>query len=455
MRFADAVAALEARQPERMVPDLTRITALADLLDHPERTYPTVHLTGTNGKTTTARAVTNLLCAHGVTAGLYTSPHLHSVTERLALCLEPISEEEFTEEWSRLTPYLEEVDRRGGESVSYFEALTALAFLWFADKPVEAGVFEVGMGGVWDATNLVAGEVAVLCPIGLDHPELGSSVLQVAGEKAGIIKAGTAAVVREQRPDALRVIEARAKEVGAEVLLEGRDWGLGPRSLAVRGQQISVRGLHGEYDGLFLPLHGSHQAANAGAAIVAVESMLGRPLDEASLREGLGELTSPGRLEVVATEPTVVLDGAHNPDAARALAATLPEVFSWGRLHLVLAILKDKDVEGVVEALAPLADDVHVSESRSPRALPGEELARAVRRAGLEPAIHGSIEDAVVAACAAAGDDDLVVVTGSLYTVAIAREHLANDPDRTPDRTSDRTPERPNGARPWPTNRPS
>ena len=422
--FADAVAELDARQPERMVPDLSRITAVAELADHPERKYRTVHVTGTNGKTTTARAVASLLCAHGLTAGLYTSPHLHSVTERLALCLEPISEEEFAEEWERLRPYLQEVDRKG-ERVTYFEALTALAYLWFADKPVDVGVFEVGMGGVWDATNLISGDVAVLCPIGVDHPELGGSVLQVAEEKAGIIKKGGVAVVREQRPDALRVIESRAREAGADVLLEGRDWGLGPRSLAVRGQQIAVRGIHAEYEGYFVPLHGPHQAANAAASIVATEAFLGRALDEGAVREGLEALTSPGRLEVIAHEPTTVLDGAHNPDAAAALAAALPEVFSWGKLHLVLGIFQDKDVDGILEGLAPLGGDAYVAQSRSPRALPADALADACWRAGISAKVFGSVEEAVDAARDGAEDDDLVVVTGSLYTVAAARAHLS------------------------------
>ncbi|MCA1726603.1 MAG: bifunctional folylpolyglutamate synthase/dihydrofolate synthase [Actinobacteria bacterium] len=427
MRFSEALAALEDRQPERMVPDLSRITAVADLMDHPERTYSTVHVTGTNGKTTTARVAASILCAHGLTTGLYTSPHLHSVTERLSLCLDPIDQEEFAEEWDRLEPFLKEVDR-GGERVTYFEALTALAFLWFADKPVETAVFEVGMGGVWDATNLIASDVAVLCPVGLDHPELGGSVLKVAEEKSGIIKeTSAAAVVREQRPDALRVIEARASATQTPMLLEGRDWGLGPRSLAVRGQQISVRGLHAEYDGFFVPLHGAHQASNVGAAIVAAESLLGRALDEESLREGLESLTSPGRIEVVSHDPAVVLDGAHNPDAATALAAALPEAFTWQKLHLVLGILQDKDADGVIAALAALPgiEQVYVAASRSPRALPAEVLADATWRAGLPAKAFGSIEEAVDAARDAAGPDDLVVVTGSFYTVAVAREHLA------------------------------
>src|SRR5438093_7295392 len=202
-------------------PDLSRITALAELLDDPQLTYPTIHITGTNGKTTTARLVTALACAHGLTAGLYTSPHLLSITERFELCGEPIPEREFGEEYEHLQPYLQTVDASRGE-VTYFEALTALAFLWFADKPVNVGVFEVGMGGAWDATNLVAGDVAVLCPIALDHAELGSTVEQVATEKAGIIKPGKVAVVREQASEATNVIEKPCAEYEVTMLREGR-----------------------------------------------------------------------------------------------------------------------------------------------------------------------------------------------------------------------------------------
>ena len=221
MNFRQALAELDGRQPERMVPDLSRITALADLLDHPERTYPTIHVTGTNGKTTTARLATSIACAHGLSTGTYTSPHLLSVVERLALCGDPIDEQEFADEYERLLPVLREVDG-AGERVTYFETLTALAYLWFADKPVSPGVFEVGMGGVWDATNLVAGDVAVICPIALDHPELGSTVAEVAREKAGIVKEGKVAVCREQPEEALDVIARRCAEAGATLRWRGR-----------------------------------------------------------------------------------------------------------------------------------------------------------------------------------------------------------------------------------------
>jgi len=423
MSFAGAVRDLDARQPERMVPDLTRIEKLVQLLDHPERAYPSVQVTGTNGKTTAARAVGSILCAHGLSVGVYTSPHLHSVTERLAVCGSAIPEGEFGEEYERLRPYLEAVDAVG-ERVTYFEALTALAFLWFADKPVNVGVFEVGMGGIWDATNLVRGEVAVLCPIGLDHPELGATVDAVAAEKAGVIKPGATAVVREQRPEALAVIEARAADLEATILLEDRDWGLEERTPAVGGQRLTVRAPHARYRDLVLPLHGEHQARNAAAAVTAAESFFGRELEEDSLLEGIAAVRSPGRLETVAGEPPIVLDGAHNPDAAAALAEALMEAFTWRRLFLVLAVLRDKDVDGILAVLAPLAERAFVSRSDSPRALDPRALAEACERAGIAATVHPTITEALDAARAAAEPDDLIVVTGSLYTVAAARAHL-------------------------------
>jgi len=423
MRFEEALRDLDARQPERMVPDLTRIAALAELLDHPERTSPTVHVTGTNGKTTTARVVARILCGHGLAAGLYTSPHLESVTERLAVCDDRIGEAEFAVEYERLSPYLAEVDRRG-ERVTYFETLTALAYLWFADKPVDVAVYEVGMGGVWDATNLVRGEVAVLCPIALDHPELGSTIPEVATEKAGIIKEGSVAIVREQVPEALAVIEARAAETGADLRLEGREFALEDRAVAVGGQQLTVRGLRRTYDDLFLPIHGPHQARNAAAAVAASEALLRGPLGEESLREALAGATSPGRLEVAGHRPLVVLDGAHNPEAARALVAALADAFVWRRLHLVIGVLADKDAAGILDHLAAVSERAFVARPRSPRALDPDLLARECERAGIPATVFSSIGEAADTAIQAAAADDLVLVTGSLYTVAEARARL-------------------------------
>jgi len=424
VRFADAVAELDSRQPEHMPkPDLERIRALTDLLDDPQLRYPTIHVTGTNGKTTTARLIARIACAQGLATGLFTSPHLETVRERLQLCDEPVSEKEFGEEYEHLLPYLRTVDERVGP-VTYFEALAALAFLWFADKPADLGVFEVGMGGTWDATNLVAGQAAVLCPIALDHPELGATPAEVAKEKVGIIKTGAVAVVREQSPEALAVVKARCEEVGARMLLEDRDWGLEIRAPAVGGQSLTVRGIHTTYEDMLLPLFGEFAARNAAAAVVAVETLLEHALEADAVRDALAGVTSPGRLEVAARRPLILLDGAHNPGAAEALATALPESFTWIRLHLVLAVFSNKDLDGIVEQLAQLADVGYAATTTSVRARPAEEVARALALHGIPTQTFGSVEDALAAAREAADDGDLILVTGSLYTVAAARRTL-------------------------------
>jgi dihydrofolate synthase / folylpolyglutamate synthase len=428
MRFADAVAELERRQPEHMPkPDLDRMRALATLLAEPQLTYPTIHVTGTNGKTTTARLAGAVACAHGLTTGLFTSPHLESVTERFEICGEPMSEEAFGEEFEHLLAYLRTVDERVGR-VTYFEALTALAYLSFADAPVALGVFEVGMGGTWDATNLVSGDVAVLCPIGLDHPELGSTIAEVAREKVGIIKQGNVAVVREQEGEALEVIERRCEEQIAALLLEGREWRLEDLAAAVGGQALAILGLHATYDDILLPIYGEHAAHSAAAAVVAVEALLERALDRDAVRLALGAATSPGRLEVAARRPLVILDGAHNPAAARALAEALPDTFTWDRLHLVLGVFVDKDLEGIVAPLAPLADAGYSTAVESVRARSPREVADAMAVHGIVTEPFSSVPDALDAAARAASDGDLILVTGSLYTVADARRALLEDP---------------------------
>jgi dihydrofolate synthase / folylpolyglutamate synthase len=428
MRFADAVAELERRQPEHMPkPDLDRMRALATLLAEPQLTYPTIHVTGTNGKTTTARLAGAVACAHGLTTGLFTSPHLESVTERFEICGEPMSEEAFGEEFEHLLAYLRTVDERVGR-VTYFEALTALAYLSFADAPVALGVFEVGMGGTWDATNLVSGDVAVLCPIGLDHPELGSTIAEVAREKVGIIKQGKVAVVREQEGEALEVIERRCEEQIATLLLEGREWRLEDLAAAVGGQALAILGLHATYDDILLPIYGEHAAHSAAAAVVAVEALLERALDRDAVRLALGAATSPGRLEVAARRPLVILDGAHNPAAARALAEALPDTFTWDRLHLVLGVFVDKDLEGIVAPLAPLADAGYATAVDSVRARSPREVADAMAVHGIATEPFSSVPDALDAAARAASDGDLILVTGSLYTVADARRALLEDP---------------------------
>jgi dihydrofolate synthase/folylpolyglutamate synthase len=427
VRFEEALAELNSRQPERMVPDLSRMTALAELLDDPELAYPTIHVTGTNGKTTTARIATTIACAQGLTTGLYTSPHLLSVLERLQICGRAIDQDEFAEEYEHLLPYLQTVDERG-ERVTYFEALTALAFLWFADKPVSLGVFEVGMGGTWDATNLVAGDVAVLCPIALDHPELGSTIEQVATEKAGIIKPGKTVVCREQPDEAMRVIDARSEEYEARVMLEGRDFELAERRPAIGGQQVVVRAPRAAYGDLFLPLFGEHAARNAAAGLASVEALFGRELSAEAVRAAFASSSSPGRLEVVARQPLVVLDGAHNPAGAEALAAALRESFTWDRLLLILAISDNKDVGGIVRELAPLANRVYATRNASERSASEERVLASASAYEVETVESPSVAEAIEAARADATEADLILVTGSLYTVADARRALSEEP---------------------------
>lgn len=429
MRFEEALAELEGRQPEHMPePDLDRIRALATLLDDPQLAYPTIHITGTNGKTTTARLISSLACEHGLSTGLYTSPHLRSVTERLLVCGEEIDEAGFAVEYEHLLPFLRLVDERIGR-VTYFEALTALAYLWFADRPVGLGVFEVGMGGIWDATNLVAGDVAVICPIGMDHvAELGPTLQDIAREKAGIVKPGKVAVVREQHPAALPVVQERCREVGARLVLEGRDFGLDSRAVAVGGQLLTIAGPHGRYEDVLLPLHGEHAARNAAGAVAALECLLDRALDGEAVRGALGAASSPGRLEVVGRHPLVVLDGAHNPAAAEALVSALPEAFAWERLHLVIGVFSNKDLQGIADRLAPLADRAYACRTASVRARTAEEVGAAFAALGVPTRTFPSVSQALEAARAAADETDLILVTGSLYTVADARRALLEEP---------------------------
>jgi dihydrofolate synthase/folylpolyglutamate synthase len=441
MDYQDAVDALYGRMPTRMGPSLERISRLAELLDHPERTAPAVHLTGTNGKTSTARMVASLLAAFGVGAGVYTSPHLQDVRERVALATRPISTGEFAETWTYLEPFLAEVDRAADQPVTFYEALTILAFVWFAELPVDAQVIEVGMGGTWDATNLVDGEVAIINRVGLDHPELGDTPAAVAGEKAGIIKRGATVVSQAQDDDVLEVVAGRAAGLDARLLLAGRDFGVERRRQAVGGQVLDLRTPAGVVRDLLVPLHGRHQADNAAVALVAVEAFLGahegawgpgtdapasgrRQLDPDTVRAGFAAVTSPGRLEVVSRQPLVLLDGAHNPDGARALAAALLEEFVVDRRTMVVASLADKDLHGILEGLAPATGRLIVTTNRSPRAAPAERLRKEAEALGLVAEVAPDVATAVRQAIDGAADTEAVVVTGSLYTVGEARDLL-------------------------------
>jgi dihydrofolate synthase / folylpolyglutamate synthase len=427
MNFAEALAQLDARQPEHMPgPSLDRIAVLAEYLDHPERTYPTIHVTGTNGKSTAARVAAAVACASGLSTGLYISPHLREVTERFSVCGEDITRAAFAEEWAHLGPYLDVIDGLGHGEVTYFEAVTALAFLWFADKPVALGVFEVGMGGRWDATNLITSDVAVVTPVALDHvEELGPTLADIAVEKAGIIKEGKIGVLRAQEPEVAVALARRADEVGASLLHEGPDWEVLDPLLAIGGQAFSLRTPLATYEDLFLPVFGSYAAANAGAGIVAFEALTGHALDDKAIREGLAAVRTPGRLEVVGHAPTMVLDGAHNPAGAAALAEALAQSFTWERLHVVLAVSRNKDVAGVVAPIAALADVIYAARNDSVRSADAAEIEKAAWAAGVEAvAVAPSVAAAIEAARTAAQPGDLILVAGSLFTVADAKRAL-------------------------------
>jgi dihydrofolate synthase / folylpolyglutamate synthase len=427
--------ALAGRFPHRMLPDLDRMRQLADLLGHPERAYPSIHLTGTNGKTSTARMIDTLLLAFGLRSGRYTSPHLESVTERISIDGRPVSPEVFVQAYDDVIPYVEIVDSQSAERVTFFELLTAMAFSAFADAPIDVGVIEVGMGGSWDATNVIDSIVQVITPVSLDHRELGDTVAQVAGEKSGILRPDAFVVLASQPAPAAAVLLRKAGELGTTIAREGIEFGVVSRSVALGGQLISLTGLGGEYDEIFLPLHGAHQAHNAACALTAVEAFLGAgeggPLDVETVRAGFAAADSPGRLETVRSSPTIVLDGAHNEAGAKALAEALIEEFAFDRLVGVVGILADKDVGAMLSALEPVLSAIVVTQSSSPRAMPVDELAAEAvdifggGRVEVEPRLDDALDAAVrIAEEEGPLGGSGVVVTGSLVTVGEARRLL-------------------------------
>jgi dihydrofolate synthase/folylpolyglutamate synthase len=429
-------AELLARWPEsKLEPSLDRIAALCDVLGSPQHAYPVIHLTGTNGKTSTARVIESLLRAFGLRTGLFTSPHLQSLRERIAFDGEPIDAERFVNAYRDIEPYLDLVDAQQEHPLSFFEVMTALAYAAFADAPVDVAIVEVGMGGSWDATNVADGQVAVLTPIAVDHAMyLGDTAEVIAAEKAGIIKPGAFAVLAAQSPEVAEVILARVAEVGAAVGREGGEFGVRGRLGAVGGQVVAVAGLGGLYEELFLPLLGAHQAHNAACALAAVESFLGggrTALDIALVRTGFAAASSPGRLEVVRRSPSIVLDAAHNPAGAVAAATALTEDFAFSRLVGVVGVMADKDTVGILAALEPVLDEIVITRVNDPRALPVDELAAvAVEVFGPDRVqVESRLDDALDAAVGLAedGDDPAgagVLVIGSVVLAGAARTLL-------------------------------
>lgn len=433
-------AELLGRAPEnKMEPRLAPLFRAMDVLGEPNKAFPIIHVTGTNGKTSTARMIESVLRAHGLSTGRYTSPHLTKVTERISIDGHPVPDETFVRIWDEIRPYLQIVDSEleadGQPRLTYFECLTILGFAIFADQPVNVAVIEVGLGGITDATNVGDGQVSVVTPISLDHTDLlGDTTEDIAHEKAGIIKPGGYLISAAQPLDAAQVLLEKANDVGVPFKFEGVEFGVEARTVAVGGQMVTIQGIAGRYPDLLVPLHGAHQAQNAAVAVAALEAFFGgeKELGFDVLQEGFAEVTSPGRLEVVRTAPTIVVDAAHNPDGVKVSAAALQEAFTFTRLVPVVGILKEKDAEEILrqlkESLGGMAEEYCFTQSNSPRAVPAAELAELAIELGFgEDNVHVAekLDDALEWAVERAeANDDLsggVLVTGSITLVAEAR----------------------------------
>jgi dihydrofolate synthase / folylpolyglutamate synthase len=447
---------LDQRWPETKIePSTARISALLELLGSPQRAYPCIHIAGTNGKTSVARIVDSLLTALHRRTGRTTSPHLQSAVERISIDGKPISPARYVETYREIEPFVQLVDQQsheaGGPAMSKFEVLTAMAFAAFADAPVDIGVIEVGLGGRWDATNVIDAPVVVITPISIDHTEyLGTEIADIAAEKAGVItkapedlvSVDTVAIIGQQLPEAMEVILAQAVKADAAVAREGSEFAVLNRQIAIGGQLLELQGLSGVYSDIFLPLHGEHQAHNAVVALAAVEAFFGagadRQLDIEAVRAGFAAVASPGRLERLRSAPTVFADAAHNPAGAAALAQALTEEFDFRFLVGVISVMADKDVDGILAALEPVFDQVIVTNNGSPRAMDVEGLALlAEERFGPERVITAdTLADAIETATALVeqqGEEEGlsgsgIVITGSVVTAGAARSLFGKDP---------------------------
>ena len=435
MEHASLVAELTSRWPEHRVgPGLSRIAALMDLLGNPERATPVIQVAGTNGKGSTCIMIDALLRSAGLRTGRFASPHLSDARERICIDGQPLSEARFAEAWQEVEPFVRMVDEQqlDGIAMTFFEVITGMAYAAFADTPVDVAVVEVGLGGRWDATSVADPQVAVVTPVGADHTHiLGDSLEKIAAEKAGIIKPGATVVLSGQEPAAARVLLAQAVEAGDVVRAEGPDFGVLERRPAVGGQVIRIESAGGPLGDLFLPLHGAHMARNAALAVAAVEAFLGgQPLAPEIIEEGFASVVAPARLELARTSPAIVIDTAHNPQAAQATIDACQEAFAFQPLIGVVAMMADKDTSGVLEIFASAMDQVVVTRAQgTPRALPAEELARAAEdfwpagKVHQAPAMPDALELATLLADAA-GPGTGVLVAGSLIAAGQVRDLL-------------------------------
>jgi len=428
----DAIeAALLRRWPEtRIAPTLERISALVDVLGSPQLTYPTIHVGGTNGKTTTARMIDSLLFEMGLRTGRFTSPHLESYLERISINGQPIDPKAMIFSYNDIAAYLDFMDTKFDTPISFFEAMTALAFAAFAEHPIDVGVIEVGMGGEWDATNVVNADVSVIMPIDLDHTEyLGATIAEIARTKAGIIKEGSFVVLAQQKPEAAVELLKQAALVGADIAREGLEYVIESRTLAVGGQLLTIKTPKDTYEEIFLPLHGKHQASNAAAALVAVEAFFGeQELDYEAVLAGFANVRSPGRCEVLHRDPTVIIDAAHNPHGAKALTDTIQNEFTFDEVIGVFAAMGDKDIEGALVELEKVMDSIIVtknSSTRSAAVADVEVLAtkifgsdRVFSADTLEAAIEKAIKDSI----RPLSEETIgILITGSVVTTGEAR----------------------------------
>lgn len=456
LRLAQVEAELDQRWLETKIdPTFRRMSYMMDLMGQPQNSFPAIHVAGTNGKTSTTRMIESLLRAFHRRTGRTTSPHLQLVTERIAIDGKPIHPRDFVRVYEEIKPYMEMTDAwseaEGGPKMSKFEALVALAYAGFADAPVDVAVVEVGLGGRWDATNVINAAVSVITPVGMDHVDrLGNTIGEIAGEKAGIIKArpssedgtepeGNVVIVGKQEPEAMNVILQQAVDVDAAVARLNMEFGVVESAIAVGGQQLTLKGLGGEYTDIFLPLSGAHQADNAAVALAAVEAFFGasagRPLDIDTVREGFAQVQSPGRLERLRSAPTVFIDAAHNPHGAAALGAALDRDFEFRRLIGVIGVLGDKDARGILESLEPYLHEVVCTQTTSERALDAYDLAEYAREIYGDERVHvqEDLAGAVELAIELAEDTDVqsgsgVVITGSIVTAGDARTLFGKEP---------------------------
>ena len=430
--FHAVEAALVKRWPEAKIdPTLDRIAALVDALGSPQLSYPTIHIGGTNGKTTTSRIVDSFMTKLDYRTGRFTSPHLESILERISIKSQPISAEGFVATYNDIALYLDLIDSRQPNPLSYFEVLTAMAFVAFAEFPVDIGIIEVGLGGEWDSTNVVAPAVSVLTPIGIDHASyLGNTIEEIATTKAGIIKPESHVVLAAQEQSVAKILMERIAQKVCIPYREGVEFSVTKRAMAVGGQVMNIQGVFGEYKDIYLPLYGAHQASNAAVALATVEAFVGSKLSDELVQGAFNQVTSPGRLEVLYRDPTVIVDAAHNPHGAKALAKTLKDEFDFESLFAVVAILADKDAAGILRELEPVVNRLVVTENKSERALPKEELFtlaksifgsdRVFMETDLQSAITYSMEQATLLNQVSEGSN-AVLITGSVVTVGEAK----------------------------------